>query len=126
MICIHTYVFIHNNSGNFPYMGKVHPSKIRSYLGPSPRISRFVLRGLGTRSERASTDPSFCLSAPLLLRLTAAFPPRTSCPRFSSLPPRREREGRPDTPSAPTKSLGFRGFDSSRLLILRGGNSHVR
>ena len=30
------------------------------------------------------------------------------------------------TPSPPTKSLGFRGFDSSRLLILRGGNSHVR
>ena len=25
------------------------------------------------------------------------------------------------TPSPPTKSLGFRGFDSSRLLILRGG-----
>ena len=33
----------------------------------------------------------------------------------------------PDTtPSPPTKSLGFRGFDSSKLLILRGGNSHVR
>ena len=33
--------------------------------------------------------------------------------------------GRP-TPSPPNKSLGFRGFDSSRLLILKGGNSHVR
>ena len=31
-----------------------------------------------------------------------------------------------NTPSSPTKSLDFRGFDSSRLLILRGGNSHVR
>ena len=30
------------------------------------------------------------------------------------------------TPSPLTKSLGFRGFDSSRLLILKGGNSHVR
>ena len=30
------------------------------------------------------------------------------------------------TPSPPTKSLDFRGFDSSRLLILRGGNSHIR
>ena len=30
------------------------------------------------------------------------------------------------TPSPPTKSLGFRGFDSSKLLILKGGNSHVR
>ena len=30
------------------------------------------------------------------------------------------------TPSPPTKSSGFKGFDSSRLLILRGGNSHVR
>ena len=28
-------------------------------------------------------------------------------------------------PSPPTKSLDFRGFDSSRLLILKGGNSHV-
>ena len=30
------------------------------------------------------------------------------------------------TPSPPTKSLDLRGFDSSRLLILRGGNSYVR
>ena len=30
------------------------------------------------------------------------------------------------TRSPPIKSLDFRGFDSSRLLILRGGNSHVR
>ena len=29
-------------------------------------------------------------------------------------------------PSPPTKSLGFRGFDSSKLLILKVGNSHVR
>ena len=34
------------------------------------------------------------------------------------------RTGR--TPSPPTKSFNFRGFDSSRLLILRVGNSHVR
>ena len=32
----------------------------------------------------------------------------------------------PHTPSPPVKSLGFGGFDASRLLILRGGNSHVR
>ena len=30
------------------------------------------------------------------------------------------------TASPPIKSLGFEGFDSSRLLIQRGGNSHVR
>ena len=30
------------------------------------------------------------------------------------------------TPSPPTKSLGFKGFDPSKLLILKGGNSHVR
>ena len=30
------------------------------------------------------------------------------------------------TPSPPTKSLDFRGFDSSRLLILRVGNYHIR
>ena len=30
-----------------------------------------------------------------------------------------------NTPSPPTKSLGFRGFDSSKLLVLKGGNSHV-
>ena len=28
-------------------------------------------------------------------------------------------------PSPPTKSSGFRGFDSSKLLILRGGNYHI-
>ena len=32
----------------------------------------------------------------------------------------------PSSTSPPTKSFDFRGFDSSRLLILRGGNSHVR
>ena len=30
------------------------------------------------------------------------------------------------TPSPPTKNSDFRGFDSSKLLILRDGNSHVR
>ena len=30
------------------------------------------------------------------------------------------------TPSPPTKSFEFRGFDSSKLLILKGGNSSVR
>ena len=30
------------------------------------------------------------------------------------------------TPSPPTKSLGFEAFDSSKLLILKGGNSHAR
>ena len=30
------------------------------------------------------------------------------------------------TPSPPTKSLGFGGFDSSKLLIIRGWTSHVR
>ena len=30
------------------------------------------------------------------------------------------------TLSPPTKSSGFRGFDSSKLLILKVGNSHVR
>ena len=33
---------------------------------------------------------------------------------------------RPPTPSPPIKSLGFEGFDSSRLLILKGGKFHVR
>ena len=31
----------------------------------------------------------------------------------------------PSTPSPPTKSLDFRGFDSNKLLILRGGNYHI-
>ena len=30
------------------------------------------------------------------------------------------------TPSPPTKSFDFGGLDSGKLLILRGGNSHVR
>ena len=29
-------------------------------------------------------------------------------------------------PSPPTKRLGFEWFDSSKLLIVRGGNSHAR
>ena len=37
-----------------------------------------------------------------------------------------EQGAKEGTPSPPIKSLDFRGFDSSRLLILRGGNSHVR
>ena len=31
-----------------------------------------------------------------------------------------------NTPSPPTKSLGFDGFDSSKLLIIFGGNYHIR
>ena len=30
------------------------------------------------------------------------------------------------TPSPPIKSLDFGGFDSNKLLILRGGNYHIR
>ena len=30
------------------------------------------------------------------------------------------------TPSPPTKSLDFGGFDSGKLLVLKGGNAHVR
>ena len=41
---------------------------------------------------------------------------KLSCPSEKPLWP---------TPSPPTESLGFRGFDSSRPLILRGGNSHI-
>ena len=37
----------------------------------------------------------------------------------------RELHLQPSSPSPPTKSFDVRGFDSSRLLILRGGNSHV-
>ena len=37
-----------------------------------------------------------------------------------------EMHARTITPRPPTKSSRFGGFDSSRLLILRGGNSHVR
>ena len=40
--------------------------------------------------------------------------------------PRQAVEVVSGTPSPPIKSLDFRGFDSSKLLILRGGNSHVR
>ena len=30
-----------------------------------------------------------------------------------------------NTPDPPTKSFDFRGFDPSKLLIIRGGNSHI-
>ena len=39
---------------------------------------------------------------------------------------REEKSAKTNTPSPPIKSLDFRGFDSSILLILRGGNSHIR
>ena len=29
------------------------------------------------------------------------------------------------TPNLPTNIVDFRGFDSSTILILRGGNSHI-
>ena len=35
------------------------------------------------------------------------------------------RRGKTATPSPPTKSFDFRKFDSSKLLILKGGNSHA-
>ena len=38
---------------------------------------------------------------------------------------RLDATGELTTPSPPTKSFDFGGFDSSKLLILRGGNSHV-
>ena len=44
----------------------------------------------------------------------------------TSVSRRDTQEAKLGTPSPPTKSLDFRGFDSSRLLIPRGGNSHVR
>ena len=31
-----------------------------------------------------------------------------------------------NTPGPPTKSFDIRGFDSSKLFILQGGNFHVR
>ena len=40
--------------------------------------------------------------------------------------PRAMNSKLPSTPSPPINIVDFRGFDSSRLLILRGGNSHVR
>ena len=31
----------------------------------------------------------------------------------------------PITPGPPTKSFDFGGFDSSKLLIIKGGNYHI-
>ena len=54
-----------------------------------------------------------------LLVVVYRFLSRISCP----VPLHEDPLG---TPSPPTKSFDFRGFDSSKLLILKGGNSHVR
>ena len=49
------------------------------------------------------------------------------CPTRPTGPRARARSpAKGHTPSPPTKSFDFRGFDSSRLFILRGGNSQVR
>ena len=51
---------------------------------------------------------------------------RAALPPVCKIPQGTRGTGPCDTPSPPIKSLGFRGFDSSRLFIIRGGNSHVR
>ena len=79
--------------------------------------------GAGDQSLKWSGIEGSSLNPPLLYA-TGGFP--TGVPR--ERPPARVvavlLEGA--TPSPPTKSLDFRGCDSSRLLILRVGNSHVR
>ena len=61
----------------------------------------------------------------IMISLLVNFPSEL-CRRRSGTSAKVARLVPPGTPSPPTKSSGFRGFDSSKLLILRGGNSHVR
>ena len=60
-----------------------------------------------------------------ILHLFATLYPTVDSRRSSSVLTARSKETRPlplATPSPPTKSFDFRGCDSSKLLILRGGN----
>ena len=56
---------------------------------------------------------------------TYNLPEATGRPSSSTASACCARSPEPCNPSPPTKSLDFRGLDSSRLLILRGGNYHI-
>ena len=76
-----------------------------------------------------ATRPS-CLRCMCSTKIPAAAPGAESRQRWTTArtrwtsPPRRMTGT--STPSPPIKNSDFRGFDSSKFLILKGGNSHVR
>ena len=59
---------------------------------------------------------NLCGRQPLLFLYSAPWEPRSWGTQSNN----------ENTPSPPTKTFDFGGFDSSKLLILRGGNSHVK
>ena len=96
-------VSFHNfNSQNFKLSVSNPKSKYVAYVSVLSQISNCQGLGRKNKHEILKTDrsqrPNMCLASSTL-----------TC-----------------APSPPAKSLGFGGFDSSRLLILKGGNSHVR
>ena len=50
---------------------------------------------------------------------------RSACSIFEMLPFGPLQSSSTPSPIPPTKSFDFGGFDSSKLLILRGGNYHI-
>ena len=66
------------------------------------------------------------LSYPMNTLLSDLSRPHTRPKDIAFIDAVHEDIARRGMPSPPTKSLDFRGFVPSKLVILRGGNSHVR
>ena len=95
------------------------PGKFDSRTLSRKTLSRWTGRNFGRGDDavgsprRAQISQFDLFKLVLLLRLDKQIPVESNIILIN-------------TPSPPTKSLDVRGFDSSKLLILRGGNSHVR
>ena len=118
--------------------GSAHPSRGWQRLNKSSMCATdAVLNPFGQSPDLSRSDLfSYPLSNFFLVRETNPNPKRDNSQspnvwdlgdfrgrfRLGSGPVSRQSF----TPSPLTKSSGFRVFDSSKLLVLRGGNSHVR
>ena len=93
-----------------------------------PRTTDVPYPGKGNSYTEHSKNDSIIKhisSTPLAQDSPTSPRPPQFAPKWRPRPPPR-LQSYVRTPSPPIKSLDFGGFDSSRLLILRVGNSHVR
>ena len=109
-ICIHVYTHIHIRI-RIRIRIRIH---IHTYMYMLV-LSKFLV--LSSQADRLALQSVFILYSLLTVHIILLFYIQLSLNSLYKLQ---------FTPSPPTKSLDFRGFDSSKLLILRGGNSHVR
>ena len=88
---------------------------IYTYIYPSISLSLYIYI---YRERDMGSFRCALIGVPWCLRMLSLFSTFESASRLTVSPKA--------TPSPPTKSFDFGGFDSSKLLILKGGNSHVR